>query len=71
MAGTWRVFSGTHRAISALLDHPEVSPGVSGPVCLPLLPFLGSLSAFSCPRLDIACGVAQLRVDVVMNIMEV
>ena len=39
MAGACIAFSVTHTAISTLLDHPEVSQGISGPVCLPLLRF--------------------------------
>ena len=42
MAGACRLFSGAHTAFSALLVHSEVSPGVSGPVCLPLHRFFSA-----------------------------
>ena len=61
-------FSGAHTSISALLDPSEVRPGVSGPVCLPLLRFFRSPSTLPRPRLDVGSTVL-LVVSVVTHII--
>ena len=71
MAGACRLFSGAHKAIFARLDLSEVTPGVSGRVCLPplrLIRLFGSPSTLPCPRLDVGSTVRKLGVGVVMNV---